>query len=815
VGKAGKGHLITNREGATDKVEFFNIQPIMHGNPGVGEGGISDLEFHPDFGVSGSESANTVFISYWWSPTNSGTFSDDNGIDGYNRLSRFEVVGDAVDLSPELVLINQYDREFWHIGMDLEFGPDGYLYISVGDETPTDCCDLRDTTQRLDGGLWSGILRIDIDNDPTRSHPIRRQPAHPGADPTSNGSQWPQSFTQGYSIPNDNPFLAPDGSGLEEFYSLGLRHPWNMSFDSATGDLWVTDVGHHHREELNLVEKGDNHQWPFRQGTLAGLVAEPAQPIGISKAPTFEYTHDLGRAVIGAGVYRGSRYPSLFGKYIFSDFTAGRLWTAMLGSSGYEAEQIGDVSSGWGNGVVSYLLDSNGQILMAKTAGGQKPSTIQTLVNGAEDVSGQAPGFLSQTGAFADLESLTPAGGCLAYSLNVPFWSDGAEKARWICVPNDGDHNSADEQIEFSADSIWRFPVGTVFIKQFDMAAVEGDPNSMFRLETRFLIHGEDGYYGLTYRWDENGEDAVLVGANGDTRAFAQQSDEGGVQQRMVSYPSRNECLDCHFEVAGGPVGANTRQLNKRHLYTSTGIESNQLETFNHLGMLSPAINVSEAISSFVTSSPIDNTDISLEKRARSYLDANCGYCHRPGGVRAQFDARLTTPFVDQGLVNGPLHETYGIEGEAVLVPGSTEQSIVFNRANRLDNLAMPPLAKGVVDSEGIALLSAWIQSIGPNSNVDSDADGVPDNLDAFSDDPLESVDSDGDGMGDNVDPFPQDATNGNMAAAQSAIDPSGLPDRPSAFGGSGVLDGLFIALLALFSGYLRHASRNQRRCSL
>ncbi len=800
VGKDGTGHLVTHAEGADDKELFFNIQPIMHGNPDIGEGGISDLAFHPEFGVSGSANADYVYISYWWSPVNSGTFSDDNGVDGYNRLSRFEVVNDEVDLSTELVMINQYDREFWHLAMNLEFGADGFLYLSVGDETPTDCCDLGDSTQRLDGGLWSGILRIDVDNDMSRSHPIRRQPRHPGFDPTTKGSQWPESFTQGYSIPNDNPFVSADGSTLEEFYSIGLRHAWTMSFDDQTGELWVGDVGKHRTEEVNLVNKGDNHQWPFKEGTGGGPVTGQTTSIGTPAPPVWEYAHDIGKAVIGAGVYRGSRYPDLFGKYLFSDFVTGHLWTATPEAGGVQVDQVGDVSSGWGNGVVSYLLDSKGQILLAKTAGGQKPSIIQTLVRDGEVASAeQAPEFLSQTGAFTDLNSLTHSEACVPYSVNIPFWSDGAEKSRWVCVPNDGNRNDADEVIEFSEDGIWDFPVGTVFMKHFDMQAIEGDVSSSFRLETRFLIHGEEGYYGLSYRWTADGTDAVLVNAAGETFDFVQQTATGAVNREWL-YPSQNQCLECHLPVTGGPLSANTRQLNRNHVYTSTGLESNQLETFNFLGMFSESIDVDTITNTAVTSVAINDASASVEQRARSYLDANCSSCHRPGGVRADFDARLTTPLSDQGLIDGDLLDTYGIDNAAVISAGSLEQSIVYYRANQTGDLSMPPLAKSRVDEEGMALLRQWILSINPDPNADTDGDGVPDIIDAFADDPFESTDSDGDGVGDNADAAPNDAGVGDTSTIQSGV--------ASNSGGSGGGGAWWLALLVFSVSVARYRYR-------
>jgi len=700
VGKDGMGHLITNVEGATDKRLFFDIRPIMHGNPSFGEGGISDLAFHPAYG-SGTQD---VFISYWWSPVNSGTFSNDNGIDGYNRVSRFAVVNNMVDLASEEVLINQYDREYWHIGMDMQFGSDGFLYIAMGDETPTTCCDRADSTQSLDGGLWGGIIRIDVDKDPTRSHPIRRQPRHPSVDPTLKGSAWPQSYSQGYYIPNDNPFLATDGSVLEEFYSLGLRHSWTMSMDEANDDLWVAD---------DLIRKGDNHQWPFREGTLSGPDPFPTTVFGLQRPPVWEYSRDVGTSVIGAGVYRGDRFPELVGDYLFSDFTQGNLWSASPDGSGYSVKQVGSVSAGWNNGISSYLFDSRGQILMARTGGALQPDgridVLERIVDG--ETSNNAPELLSTTGAFSDLSSMTAIEGCVSYELNVPFWSDGAEKYRWMCVPNDGSHNTLSEQIVFSENGPWIFPTGTVFIKHFQIESVDGDATTAFNLETRFTVIGEDSAYGLSYRWNEGDTDAFLVRASGETRAYVQQNNNVS-EQRVWEYPSRNDCKACHDGPAGAALGLSTRQLNRFHTYQRSGLSANQLETLDFLNMFSENIDATQLSATAITSVPSDDTSASLELRARSYLDSNCGYCHQPGGVRSQFDARLVTPLEQQGIVDGALLEEYGIAGEAVIVPGRIGQSIAHLRLGSLDSLAMPPLSKSVVDTDGVLLLEQWIDSM-------------------------------------------------------------------------------------------------------
>lgn len=763
VSKDGKGHLITNRAGATDKTEFFNIQPIMQGNPSYGEGGISDFVFHPQFG-SGGASNDYVYITYWYSPDYSGTFSE-VGENGYNRLSRFEVINNKLSLSTELVMISQYDRDKFHIASDMEFGPDGFLYITVGDESngASKCCDIAKSSQRLDGGLWSGVLRIDVDNNPSRSHPIRRQPAHPVADPQSNGSHWPKSFSQGYSIPNDNPFLDPNGGLLEEFYSIGLRHPWTLAIDDATGDVWVADVGHQQREEINLIVKGGNYQWPYKEGTRRGPIAGHKLSTGTEQGPVWEYDSTVGESPIGAGVYRGGLYPSLTGKYLFTDFVSGKLWTASKAGNSYTVEQIGNVTGGWRDGINSHLIDSAGRILMAKSAGPQNANgTIEALVPVGTVVNNEPPALLSQVGAFRDLINKIPVDGCIPYDLNVPFWSDGAVKSRWVCVPNDGSHNSAAEKINYSESGIWDFPAGTVFIKHFEMAANTTIPTNTFDLETRFLVRTTNGHNAYTYRWNNTGTDADLDAGGGSTFRFTQRTANGNVN-RQWQYPSRTECTTCHTELAGGQLGINTRQMNRDVHYPASGITANQLDTLNSLGMLSPAINTASVIANTLTATATADNSASLEDRARSYLDSNCGYCHQPGGVRANFDARLTTPLASQGIINGSLLEHYSIDGEAVVVPGSPAQSILLHRANQTDNLSMPPLSKSIIDTQGMSVLKEWIVSLAPG--IDSDADGIEDAQDSFPLDPLNDID--GDQVSGHVDNCPE-IYNTNQADSNS-----------------------------------------------
>ncbi len=727
VCKDGTGYSVSHEPGATDSQEFFNIQSIMHGKTDIGEGGISDLAFHPEFGQPGSPNAAYVYISYRWAPDRAGTFDSNPTLNGYNRLSRFEVVNGRVDLGTELVMMNQYDREQWHIGMDMEFGKDGFMYIGVGDEG--NCCDRNTSTQRLDGGLWSGIMRIDVDQDPTRSHEIRRQPIHPEANPTDNGPDWTESYTQGYFIPNDNPFLDEGGGILEEFYSIGLRHPWTITFDSGTGDLWAADVGQADREEIDRIFKGDNHQWGYTEGLIGGVIARPGTIIGNEAPPVWDYDHNTGAAVIGGGVYRGDKFPELYGKYIFSDFITGRLWTATPSATAgeYDIEDLGQLTSNYGGGVNSYRLDSKGDILLAKTAGALHPDgKIQRLVRSADSPQApEPPALLSETGAFSDLATMTPHAGCIPYEMNVPFWSDNAIKSRFMCLPNDGTHDTPEEQIVRTADGDWEFPLGTVLIKHFELLMDHSDPNSKVRVETRFLIHGEDRWYGVAYQWNEAGTDANLLRSAVDID-YNIQTLNGPLAQKW-HIPARNECLTCHGAATIGPLGPKSRQLNRDQTYAATGLTSNQLETYSALGMFAEPIDTAE-LPTMLTSTPTANNCASIQDRARSYIDSNCGYCHRPNGVRANFDARLITPLEDAKIINGTLVEGLGIEGEAVLVPGDLTRSIMFHRANSVgEGYSMPPLAKSLIDEPGMALMAEWIQALADGTAEVEPVDCVPD----------------------------------------------------------------------------------------
>ena len=324
------------------------------------------------------------------------------------------------------------------------------------------------------------------------------------------------------------------------------------------------------------------------------------------------------------------------------------------------------------------------------------------FLNMPETAAGEAPRLLSQTGAFADVRTLAPARGLLPYDLVVSFWSDGAAKSRFVAIP--------EGKVGFSPNGDWTFPRGTVFVKTFELPVDAGHPQEKRRLETRLLVLAKGGgVYGVTYKWRADLSDAELVGAKGLDETIRIR-DASGSHDQTWSYPSRDDCVTCHNEHTPGQLGPKTRQLNHDLAYPD-GVTENELHHWNKLGLFAPALNDKD-IAGFVTLAKADDTSRSLEDRARSYLDANCAQCHRPGGTVANFDARYQTPLASQELIEGPVLINQGIDRPRVISPHDPWRSMIIRRTDTLDDTRMPPIARHTIDKGGVALLRQWILSL-------------------------------------------------------------------------------------------------------
>lgn len=672
------------------KTLFLDIDPRTYT---VTESGLLSFAFHPRYALDSSY----IYLFYHWRNNGTGPV--------YWRVSRFTVSAGAADPNSELVLIHQMDRANNHNGGSLFFGNDGFLYISVGDEGGQN--NQYNNCQSISNRLYGGILRIDVDRNPATSHPILRQPNQIAGNDNS--------FTANYFIPDSNPFNNPAGTVLEEFYAIGLRNPYRVTYDGTTNAIWCGEVGQNAREEINLIEAGGNYEWAFGEGTINGPQGAPGAPLGTLEPPVWAYDHGQGNCVIGGYLYRGPAHPDLHGKYVFADNGSKRLWS-MAYTPGLPPVVTQLMTLPFGssyNSISSFGTDADGELYILKFDDNTPNGKIYRL--GRQNPGApEPPPLLSMTGAFQNLASLQPADFMIPYSMNVPFWSDAALKSRWLILPNDGTHNTPAERIRYAEQGNWILPAGAVVVKHFEIQTDESNPALTRRLETRFLVKGSDSkWYGITYRWRDDQTDAeLLAGGRSDTLSI---STPNGPRETVWYYPERSECLSCHNEPSGGTLGLKTRQLNKDHLYPLTGKTANQLTTFTYLGMFENEPDTS-ALGALLTSAPSANAALPLEDRARSYLDANCSSCHRPGtGVLADFDARLITPFASSGLFYALPHTSLGLADPRVIVPQDLEHSTLFRRLSAVhEPYAMPPMAKNLLDSAGVDLIESWISLADP-----------------------------------------------------------------------------------------------------
>jgi len=242
------------------------------------EEGMLALAFHPKYADNG-----LFFVYYSASDPRRGV------------LSRFRVSTDDhnhADPTSETVMLEIEQPYGNHNGSTLVFGPDDFLYMSLGDGGSAG--DPHGHGQNL-GTLLGSILRIDVDQG---------------------------GKGLAYAIPSDNPFVDSVGA-RGEIWAYGLRNVWRMSFDSMSGELWAADVGQNLWEEIDLIVKGGNYGWNIREGAHPYKPAETTAPL---IDPIYEYDHSQGASITGGYVYRGSRLKDLYGAYIYADFVTGTIW---------------------------------------------------------------------------------------------------------------------------------------------------------------------------------------------------------------------------------------------------------------------------------------------------------------------------------------------------------------------------------------------------------------------------------------------------------------------------------------------------------
>jgi len=337
---------------------------------------------------------------------------------------------------------------------------------------------------------------------------------------------------------------------------------------------------------------------------------------------------------------------------------------------------------------------------------------LPAFLNMPTTFNGTLPPQLSLTGVYTNTPNRAPAGGLIPYVPNTPLWSDGAVKSRYLAVPNTGGLPTPAQQIDFAPTGSWTFPAGTVFVKNFDLVVNATNASvPLRRLETRLLVRDVNGaVYGVTYKWRPDNSDADLLLSSSNENILITNST--GVSTQTWYYPSPADCLTCHTPVANYVLGVNTRQLNGPETYAATGVTDNQLRTLNQLGLFNPAFDEG-TIANMEQLSSVTNLAASPEQRGRSYLDANCAQCHQPGGTGITFDARYDTPLASQNITNFPAARSLGFDNACIIKADDVWRSMIWQRMNSTNTQTkMPPLARNLIDTNGVAAIAAWVNSL-------------------------------------------------------------------------------------------------------
>ena len=590
-----------------------------------------------------------------------------------------------------------------HNGGCLAFGPDGMLYIATGDATDPSPPDRLDTGQNL-ADLLSSILRIDVDH---------------------------REAGKAYSIPPDNPFVAMPGA-RGEVWAYGLRNPWKMSFEPATGELLLGDVGWELWEMVHRVERGGNYGWSIVEGPQLVHPDGARGPTPVLP-PLAVHPHSEAASITGGIVYRGDRFPALRGAYVYGDYVTGKVWALRHDARRLtELKEIADtplkiVAFGEGADRELYFLDHapNAQVYRLAPAG--EAASM-----------GKFPRKLSQSGLFSSMSPLEPAPGVVAYSVAVEAWADGAPSSRHVALPGSSRIDTRDPRS-------WKFPEGAVLARTLfapgrrrkDPAGgaratpeAAGGPEAPRIVETQ-VLHFEHGEWRpYTFAWNAEGTDADLVDTRGTERRYrADASNEaasGEPREMIWRFSSRAECSLCHNPWAGFVLGATALNLAA----VRAGPDApGQLDALARRGLFTQrtdTLDASEAAGSppggaSLPCLPHAGTEraaggASAGALARAYLHVNCSHCHRfGGGGTALIDLSWSADPKAQGLVDVPPRQgTFGLDGAKLVTPGDPYGSVLYLRMAKLGGGHMPRAGPREADREGLRLVREWILQLSP-----------------------------------------------------------------------------------------------------
>ncbi|MFN6050251.1 MAG: hypothetical protein ACK47R_05430, partial [Planctomycetia bacterium] len=300
-----------------------------------------------------------------------------------------------------------------------------------------------------------------------------------------------------------------------------------------------------------------------------------AGPTPFSK-PAAEHHHSEARSLTGGIVYHGSKHPELTGHYIYGDYSTGKVWAVRHQAGKVSApREIADTI----HQIVCFIQDEQGDLFVVDHGG-----TINRFVpyQAPEGLS-PFPKKLSDTGLFASVKGHVTRPELIPYSVNAPFWSDGANKFRFISLPGTDDKGNP-ATIDYTTSRGWNFPNGTVIVKSFSLPEDEAKSSDQRWIETRLMVRAENEWAGYSYLWNKEQTEAHLVEKEGADKEFEVRNKNGSTRKQVWRYPSRAECMVCHTRAANFVLGLCELQMNKQHDYPAG--RQNQLECLEALGVL-------------------------------------------------------------------------------------------------------------------------------------------------------------------------------------------------------------------------------------
>jgi putative heme-binding domain-containing protein len=641
---------------AVEKADLF--ADITQYDPEVDQ--VYSITFHPHF-------LENRFAYVWMIQSLHGQKNRPDG----TRIVRFPVTQDN---PPRLNLAAGKLIFAWlaggHNGGNIRFGPDGMLYICTGDGSSAEPPDEHVAAQDI-GSVNSKMLRIDVD--------------HPDAG-------------KAYGIPKDNPFVDMPGA-RGEVWAYGLRNPWRMGFDPKSGELYVGDVGWELWEMIYRIKRGGNYGWSITEGSKQDVRPDRLRGPTPILPPLVAHSHEEADSITGGEFYYGKKTPGLDGAYIYGDWQTGTFWSLRAdGDRVTEHQELCHTSLM----PVGFGVTPDKELLICDYGGG---GIWRLAPNPNAGKIMHFPRKLSETGLFADVVQQTPAPGVVPYQINAARWNDHATAERWAALPAALGIAVAEKTLGIMSAGRWDFPDDTVMAKTYSLEMERGNPATCQRIETQILHYDGLQWAAYTYRWNTSQTDADLVPARGDETVFKVKDPAapGGVLEQKWRFFSRVECLRCHSTWNNFAPGFSPLQLDR----TTPEATGRQLDAFTRMGLTPDEPRLTDPA----------GTHGGIEIRARSYLHANCGTCHRfNGGGAVPTYLNIETPLRDSRLLRfKPVQGDFGMPEARVIAPGDPYRSALLYRMTIAGRGHMPYLGGKLVHDEGVLLVRDWIASMKPD----------------------------------------------------------------------------------------------------